>query len=187
MIGNLATSRINHKPRLLNEIIWGYEHCLLHHRVAADNQGKDPVTILNPFNTLHRFSRAGARRRHAPRTRAWRFSFQGRSARLTRLLAARTLALLSLLPLAAHAADRPYIVANSGAAEEDEEQVWSVENWVRQAGVELRGAGTDESPHCYKRLDEVLQYHQDTVRILHTLTPIGVAMAGSDEYDPYKD
>jgi tRNA-splicing ligase RtcB len=60
-------------------------------------------------------------------------------------------------------------------------------NWVRQAGVELRGAGTDESPHCYKRLDEVLQYHQDTVRILHTLTPIGVAMAGSDEYDPYKD
>ncbi len=60
-------------------------------------------------------------------------------------------------------------------------------NWVRQAGVELRGAGTDESPHCYKRLDEVLQYHQDTVRLLHTLTPIGVAMAGSDEYDPYKD
>ena len=60
-------------------------------------------------------------------------------------------------------------------------------NWVRQAGVELRGAGTDESPHCYKRLDEVLEYHQDTVRILHTLTPLGVAMAGSDEYDPYKD
>ena len=60
-------------------------------------------------------------------------------------------------------------------------------NWVRQAGVELRGAGTDESPHCYKRLDEVLQHHQDTVRLLHTLTPIGVAMAGSDEYDPYKD
>lgn len=50
---------------------------------------------------------------------------------MTRLLAALTLALLSF---AAHAADRPYIVANSGAAEEDEEQVWSVENWVRQAG-----------------------------------------------------
>lgn len=60
-------------------------------------------------------------------------------------------------------------------------------NWVRQAGVELRGAGTDESPHCYKRLDEVLQYHQETVNILHTLMPIGVAMAGADEYDPYKD
>jgi tRNA-splicing ligase RtcB (3'-phosphate/5'-hydroxy nucleic acid ligase) len=60
-------------------------------------------------------------------------------------------------------------------------------NWVREAGVELRGAGTDESPHCYKRLDEVLTYHKDTVRILHTLRPIGVAMAGEDERDPYKD
>jgi tRNA-splicing ligase RtcB len=60
-------------------------------------------------------------------------------------------------------------------------------NWVRQAGVELRGAGTDESPHCYKRLDEVLRYHQGTVRTLHTLKPIGVAMAGEDERDPYKD
>ncbi len=60
-------------------------------------------------------------------------------------------------------------------------------DWVHQAGVELRGAGTDESPHCYKRLDEVLTYHQDSVRVLHTLTPIGVAMAGADEFDPYKD
>jgi len=60
-------------------------------------------------------------------------------------------------------------------------------DWVHQAGVELRGAGTDESPHCYKRLDEVLAYHQASVRVLHTLTPIGVAMAGADEFDPYKD
>ncbi len=60
-------------------------------------------------------------------------------------------------------------------------------DWVHKAGVELRGAGTDESPHCYKRLDEVLAYHQDSVRVLHTLTPIGVAMAGADEFDPYKD
>lgn len=59
--------------------------------------------------------------------------------------------------------------------------------WVREAGVELRGAGTDESPHCYKRLPEVLAAHADTVRIVHTLTPIGVAMAGDDEFDPYKD
>ena len=50
---------------------------------------------------------------------------------MTRLLAALTLALLSP---AAHAADRPYLYANSAAAEEDEEQVWSVENWVRHAG-----------------------------------------------------
>ena len=59
--------------------------------------------------------------------------------------------------------------------------------WVRRAGVELRGAGTDESPHCYKRLPEVLAAHDPTVRIVHTLTPMGVAMAGEDEFDPYKD
>ncbi len=60
-------------------------------------------------------------------------------------------------------------------------------NWVNQAGVELRGAGTDESPHCYKRLPEVLDAHRTSVRILHTLKPVGVAMAGEDEFDPYKD
>ena len=59
--------------------------------------------------------------------------------------------------------------------------------WVRNAGVELRGAGTDESPHCYKRLDEVLTYHSDMVKIEEVLTPIGVAMAGENEFDPFKD
>lgn len=59
--------------------------------------------------------------------------------------------------------------------------------WVKKAKVELRGAGTDESPHCYKRLDDVLKEHKGTIRILHTLTPIGVAMAGENEMDPYKD
>lgn len=59
--------------------------------------------------------------------------------------------------------------------------------WIRREGVELRGAGTDESPHCYKRLPEVLEHHAASVRILHTLTPIGVAMAGEDVVDPYKD
>ncbi|MCE9626549.1 MAG: RtcB family protein [Candidatus Eisenbacteria bacterium] len=59
--------------------------------------------------------------------------------------------------------------------------------WVRERGVELRGAGTDESPHCYKRLPEVLAHHAETVRVLHTLRPIGVAMAGEKEFDPYKD
>lgn len=60
-------------------------------------------------------------------------------------------------------------------------------DWVRQAGVELRGAGTDESPHCYKRLPEVLKHHNESIKILHTLTPIGVAMAGENEYDPFRD
>ncbi len=59
--------------------------------------------------------------------------------------------------------------------------------WVNDQGVELRGAGTDESPHCYKRLPEVLLHHKNTIKILHTLKPIGVAMAGENEMDPYKD
>jgi tRNA-splicing ligase RtcB len=59
--------------------------------------------------------------------------------------------------------------------------------WVERAGVELRGAGLDESPHCYKRLPEVLREHGDSIRILHALTPVGVAMAGANEFDPYKD
>jgi len=33
----------------------------------------------------------------------------------------------------------------------------------------------------------VLGFHDSTVRILHTLRPIGVAMAGEHEFDPYKD
>ena len=59
--------------------------------------------------------------------------------------------------------------------------------WVSEAGVELRGAGTDESPHCYKRLPTVLKYHANTINIVHTLKPIGVAMAGQEEYDPFRD
>jgi tRNA-splicing ligase RtcB len=59
--------------------------------------------------------------------------------------------------------------------------------WIRKAGVELRGAGTDESPHVYKRLPDVLREHANTIRLVHTLRPIGVAMAGEDEFDPYKD
>jgi tRNA-splicing ligase RtcB len=62
-----------------------------------------------------------------------------------------------------------------------------MEDWLRREGVELRGAGTDESPHVYRRLPEVLEAHAGTIRILHTLRPIGVAMAGEHEFDPYKD
>jgi tRNA-splicing ligase RtcB len=59
--------------------------------------------------------------------------------------------------------------------------------WLRQKGVTLRGGGLDESPEAYKRLPEVLGHHEGTIKILHTLTPIGVAMAGPHEFDPYKD
>ena len=60
-------------------------------------------------------------------------------------------------------------------------------DWVTKVNVELRGAGVDESPHCYKRLTEVLAAHSNTLRIVHPLTPVGVAMAGDDDYDPFKD
>jgi len=60
-------------------------------------------------------------------------------------------------------------------------------SWLGKYNVELRGGGVDESPDCYKRLPSVLAEHGGTIRILHTLTPVGVAMAGKDEFDPYKD
>jgi tRNA-splicing ligase RtcB len=59
-----------------------------------------------------------------------------------------------------------------------------IADWVRGRGVELRGAGTDEAPQCHKRLPEVLGHHAETVRILHTLRPIGVAMAGGGNSIP---
>jgi len=62
-----------------------------------------------------------------------------------------------------------------------------MDGWVKRAGVQLRGAGVDESPDCYKRLADVLAEHGNSIRILHTLTPVGVAMAGENEHDPFKD
>ncbi|HBE40957.1 MAG TPA: RtcB family protein [Bacteroidales bacterium] len=53
--------------------------------------------------------------------------------------------------------------------------------------IELRGGDADEAPECYKRLSEVLQYQGETIKILHRLHPIGVAMAGPEIFDPYKD
>lgn len=62
-----------------------------------------------------------------------------------------------------------------------------VQKMIASKNIELRGGGADESPDCYKKLDDVLKYHKDTLKILHRLKPIGVAMAGEDVYDPYKD
>ncbi|RAP74936.1 RtcB family protein [Paenibacillus montanisoli] len=58
---------------------------------------------------------------------------------------------------------------------------------VAAYGVELRGAGTDESPFVYRKLQDVLDAHSETIDVLHVLKPIGVCMAGADEFDPYKD
>ncbi len=62
-----------------------------------------------------------------------------------------------------------------------------VQDRVKAFGVELRGAGADESPEVYRKLENVLESHGDTIRVLHTLKPVIVVMAGKDTHDPYKD
>jgi tRNA-splicing ligase RtcB len=59
--------------------------------------------------------------------------------------------------------------------------------WIADKGVVLRGGDLDEAPQAYRRLPDVLAAHAGTIRILHTLRPLGVAMAGTDVVDPYKD
>lgn len=63
----------------------------------------------------------------------------------------------------------------------------AVTDQMKRKKIELRGSGADEAPQVYKRLEDVLHYHEGTIKILHKLRPIGVAMAGEDVYDPYKD
>lgn len=59
--------------------------------------------------------------------------------------------------------------------------------WLEEKGVILRGGGLDESPHAYRRLPDVLAAQGETIEVLATLRPLIVAMAGADEFDPYKD
>ena len=59
--------------------------------------------------------------------------------------------------------------------------------YCREQGIALVGGGADEAPDVYKRLPDVLAAHGETIRVKHTLRPLGVAMAGRDVYDPYKD
>jgi tRNA-splicing ligase RtcB len=61
-----------------------------------------------------------------------------------------------------------------------------MEAWLRERGVMLSGGDVDESPMAYRRLPDVLAHHAGTIRVLHTLTPFAVAMAG-EEHDPFKD
>ncbi len=75
-----------------------------------------------------------------------------------------------------------------------EEQVKSgIVDWpavkarLRTQGIALIGGGADEAPEVYKRLPEVLDAHAGSIRIKHTLRPRGVAMAGREVFDPYKD
>jgi tRNA-splicing ligase RtcB len=63
----------------------------------------------------------------------------------------------------------------------------AVQARLRERGIVLVGGGADEAPEVYKRLPDVLAAHADSIRVTHTLTPLGVAMAGRDVFDPYKD
>jgi tRNA-splicing ligase RtcB len=63
----------------------------------------------------------------------------------------------------------------------------AVQAGLREQGIVLVGGGADEAPEVYKRLPDVLAAHGDTIRVKHTLRPLGVAMAGRDVHDPYKD
>jgi tRNA-splicing ligase RtcB len=59
--------------------------------------------------------------------------------------------------------------------------------WLAKMGVTVIGGDLDESPMAYRRLAEVLDYHQGTIEINHTLKPLIVLMAGSNDFDPWKD
>lgn len=62
-----------------------------------------------------------------------------------------------------------------------------MDTWLQRRGVLLAGGDLDESPMAYRRLPDVLEHHKDSVKVLHTLHPFAVAMAGSGEFDPFKD
>lgn len=62
-----------------------------------------------------------------------------------------------------------------------------MDQWLQARNVVLVGADIDESPMAYRRLPEVLAHHASSVRTVHTLRPVAVAMAGKGEFDPFKD
>ena len=85
---------------------------------------------------------------------------------------------------------RPRACARSGSRSRSTPGVvdWpAVQARLREQGIVLVGGGADEAPEVYKRLPEVLAAHGDSIRVKHTLRPLGVAMAGRDVIDPYKD
>jgi tRNA-splicing ligase RtcB (3'-phosphate/5'-hydroxy nucleic acid ligase) len=62
-----------------------------------------------------------------------------------------------------------------------------MDTWLQSRGVILIGADLDESPMAYRRLPEVIAEHAGSVKVQHTLRPFAVAMAGENEFDPFKD
>lgn len=64
-----------------------------------------------------------------------------------------------------------------------------MEAWLKARGVTLLGGDIDESPMAYRRLDDVLQFHEGTIKVVHRLRPFGVLMASSTDRrrDPYHE
>ena len=60
-------------------------------------------------------------------------------------------------------------------------------SWLDAKGVILKGGGLDEAPQAYRRLPDVLAAQGDTIKVLHDLRPLIVVMAGSEDFDPYKE
>ena len=56
--------------------------------------------------------------------------------------------------------------------------------WLHEKGVELRGGDLDEAPQAYRRLPEVLAAHGGTIRVLHTLRPLGRGDGGPRHQRP---
>ena len=62
-----------------------------------------------------------------------------------------------------------------------------MDRWLRDKEVMVVGGDLDESPMAYRRLDQVLAWHRDTIRIAHRLRPVLVLMAAAGTKNPYKD
>ncbi len=52
-----------------------------------------------------------------------------------------------------------------------------MDKWLERVGVIRRGGGLDESPHAYRRLNDVLKAQGPTIEVLHTLVPLIAVMA----------
>lgn len=64
-----------------------------------------------------------------------------------------------------------------------------MQEWLNGRGVTLLGGDVDESPMSYRRLDDVLKFHEGTIKVISRLRPFGVLMAGRDDRsrDPYHE
>lgn len=57
-----------------------------------------------------------------------------------------------------------------------------VNQFLKQAGVELIGSGLDEAPMAYKDIHQVMEYQKDLVEVLGTFMPKIVRMCGDEKF-----